>query len=158
SFKTDGLFNTSEYRLRPESTTAITKALSDVQKTAEQNKIDLKTETDYCLMVVGKTDRVPFKNNTSNNQILSEQRAEAIATELRGTFNPANIRTYGIAEKDCTNPPHKKNNDPECRRVDVLFLPGTCSENITITAEWVRELAPNAASTLSSLISATKAQ
>ena len=160
-FDTDGLFDSSKYVLRSESQTKITQALNKVSNTATENNIDLKTATDYCLIVVGKTDRTPFaKGSSMNNRILSERRAQAIADELQNVFNKDNIRTFGIADADCSKSKYPKANDPRCRSVEAKFMAGTCDEilsnNFSVTDLVAQHLAPNATSALASIISSTK--
>lgn len=112
--------------------TEIAKQTLDDFKTSAQKAIStLRTETDYCLIIVGKTDHQGFKKpdkNLNNNKSLSERRAKAVKDKIQDAFNPKNIITYGIADTDCT--PATPRNNPSCRSVNVRMLAGSCDELI----------------------------
>ena len=129
SFNTDGLFASGKSELLPDSETKITAAINTFAKNIKNTNpnIDIKTAIDYCLVVIGKTDRVPVKADPKNgNKTLSLNRAKTVAGKLSTVFNASNIKTYGIADAQCPAPQYKRD-DQECRRVDVVWLAQPCS-------------------------------
>ena len=154
SFSTDALFDTGRWEIKPNKRNQLQKDLADAKQTATKENINLNTD-DYCVIVVGKTDRTQYKKGSSmNNQKLSLYRANAIKNELKTVFKESNIRTYGIAETDCPATTYPMANTSTCRRVDATWLAGSCDENIHGSTNWVSNVtdAAAAASKLQDLI------
>ncbi len=123
----DMLFESGKDELTPTAK----QNLEEFKNSATKTVATLPTETDYCLIIVGKTDHQGFKkpdNKLNNNKSLSERRAMAVKNAIQDAFNPQNIRTYGVADTDCT--PAKPSNNPSCRSVNVRMLAGSCEEVI----------------------------
>lgn len=113
---------------------------ADQLKTELQDKVAKLTESDwaglqYCVSVTGHTDRTKFKRRSSmNNQILSEQRADAVTRILRTVFikGTPEFKSSGKGSSECTAPTYKRN-DERCRHVRVVITAGTCDNTNTDT-------------------------
>lgn len=113
---------------------------ADQLKTELQDKVAKLTESDwaglqYCVSVTGHTDRTKFKRRSSmNNQILSEQRADAVTRILRTVFikGTPEFKSSGKGPSECTAPTYKRN-DERCRHVRVVITAGTCDNTNTDT-------------------------
>ena len=113
---------------------------ADQLKTELQDKVAKLTELDwdnltYCVSVTGHTDRTKFKRRSSmNNQILSEQRADAVTRILRTVFikGTPEFKSSGKGPSECTAPTYKRN-DERCRHVRVVITAGTCDNTNTDT-------------------------
>ncbi len=145
----DVLFESGSATLTPEGKSTLTEFVSGCQSTAKQHGIDLTNATDYCLIIVGKTDhqgfspRNPFYSRAGNdaerNIALSLARAESAKEEITSAFNESNIRTYGIGASDCATSTPK--NQPDCRRVNIIMVAGPCDTNLTNTSSWINNVA-----------------
>lgn len=123
----DNLFAPSSSKLTNNAEDALNAFIRDAQGKASENQLNLESGTDYCLIIVGKTDRTQFKKGSSmNNQKLSENRANAVKNKLKSAFNEKNIKAYGIADKECTKAEYPKANDAQCRRVDISLIDSSC--------------------------------
>jgi outer membrane protein OmpA-like peptidoglycan-associated protein len=154
SFSADALFASSRWEIKSDKLTQLRSDLANAKQTAEKEKIDLNAD-DYCVVVVGKTDRTQYPQNSSmNNTKLSLYRANAIKDELKTVFKESNILTYGIAAKDCPKTKYPKANTADCRRVDVTWLAGSCEDNKNNTTNWISNVAEatDAISELQSLL------
>lgn len=137
SFSADGLFDTNESELKQGSEAELEKKIKEFADTYSA-RADLKTATDYCLFVIGQTDRVPVKKDPQNgNQMLSKARAETVAEILArndGPFNPKNIKTSGVADKYCPAEKYTEKDNANCRRVDVYWLAEPCNALTSLTS------------------------
>lgn len=122
------LFVSGSHQLSENATKELMKFTVDVASKANEKQIDLQKETDYCLVIIGHTDRQPYRNDPDGNKKLSERRANTIKTELQSMFNANSIKTYGVADRDCDPNIYKKANDKECRKVEMIMLAGACVE------------------------------
>ena len=139
-FNSDTLFKSGSAELAnkgEQMLSEFSRKLSEAQKSAGTS-IDLTTATDYCLAIIGHTDRTKFKgdryandatNPNNKNMILSKKRAEAVKTKLSTVANPNNFWIVGMGENKCTTDKYPQRNHPKCRRVDIEFWPGSCEEN-----------------------------
>lgn len=105
-------------------------ALADAQSENPDITFSLADVENYCIKIVGHTDRTKFKNDPtdSKNQKLSEDRANTIKQILISGKNipDSTITTSGMGPSQCTVDLYPKRNDPKCRRVDVEFWAGSC--------------------------------
>ena len=126
----DNLFAPSSSKLTKEANEDLARFLLQVRDAQKTYNFDLSKDNDYCLVIVGKTDRTKFKTDSSmNNQKLSENRANAVRDVLTSgdnAFNANNIKTYGVADTYCDQTNHPKANDAQCRRVDINIWTGAC--------------------------------
>ena len=107
---------------------------ADQLKTDLQGKMAELTESDwdnltYCVSVTGHTDRTKFKRRSSmNNQILSEQRADAVKKILESVFNMGHpeFKSSGKGPSECTKTKYKEPNNKDCRHVRVVITAGKC--------------------------------
>lgn len=107
---------------------------ADQLKTDLQDKMAELTESDwdnltYCVSVTGHTDRTKFKRRSSmNNQILSEQRADAVKKILESVFNMGHpeFKSSGKGPSECTKTKYKEPNNKDCRHVRVVITAGKC--------------------------------
>jgi len=129
----DKYFARGSYALNNDAKQDLQQFIQDAQSAANDAvpPIDLKTADDYCVIIVGKTDHQQFsaaaQKQGKNNTWLSKERANTIKTELeKAGFT--NIKTYGIADKDCSNP--SRGEVPECRVVVAKLIAGSCDANL----------------------------
>jgi len=142
-FGVDNLFRSSIASVDEREKQKIEQKLKEFNKTASEQGYDFKNkDKDYCVVVVGKTDRSKFNptTKTRNNNVLSADRAKAVAKIMETSFDPNNIISYGIADADCPKDKYKST-AAECRRVDVYWLPGSCETNKTNTDDWIGNVA-----------------
>ena len=129
SLTADNTFELNSWKLSDTSISNLTKFKQDATSAQQVYNFDLQKDNDYCLIIVGKTDRTQYKKGSKmNNQKLSENRANAVKDELIDTFQQNNILAYGIAEQDCDIKKHPNANDANCRRVDIKMVAGSCDD------------------------------
>ena len=89
---------------------------------AGQVKSTQGTDTNYCITVVGHTDR---SGTDKINIPLSQNRAKAVGNALVQAGLPTdNIRTSGVGSTECDTPDTKPNE--ACRKVVISFSPNKC--------------------------------
>ena len=141
SFSADALFASSRWEIKQDKLNQLRRDLENAKQTATAEKIDLSAN-DYCVVIVGKTDRTQYpKTSSMNNTKLSLNRANSIKTELKSVFKESNILTYGIAAKDCPRTKYPTANAADCRRVDVTWLAGSCKDNKDNPTNWINNVA-----------------
>lgn len=85
------------------------------------------SDRNFCIEIVGHTDRVPFKKSVKKtNEQLSQERADAVKAALLSTnvADSQNYKAIGKGATECTTDKYQAANAPECRRVDVTLIPG----------------------------------
>lgn len=139
-FKSDVLFDPGKHVLKAQGKEMLEEFKTNLKNAESGTEIDLKNDSDYCVNIIGKTDRTQYKNekykkdptNPENqNMKLSLRRANAVKAALIDTVNENNMVAYGIGQADCTVANnHTKDNDPECRAVEVKLWSGSCDANM----------------------------
>ena len=145
SIPADSLFDSGKATIKDPS------SLDEFIKKAKESGVDLSNSDEYSLLIVGKTDRQGFKttseyhtkNGGNGNQQLSEERANAVKDKLKGTFNEQAIKAIGIAATDCPSNKYPNANTQDCRRVDVVMLPGSWADNLSGTG-WMVNMTDSA--------------
>ncbi len=139
----DSLFESGKAEIKPEAKSKLDAFITK----AKESNIDLSNSDEYCLVIVGKTDHQGFKSTSKyygkggGNQKLSEDRANAVKDYIKTPFNENAIRTVGVAATDCPTPKKGESKANEtCRRVDIIMLAGSCSENFN-TTDWITGVA-----------------
>ena len=139
----DAFFETGSAKLKDQGKkflndfqTQLDTALATANTNNQNILLDLTSIDDFCIRIVGHTDRVPYKNDPTDakNQKLSEDRANTIKEMLiSGKKIPTDaITTSGMGKSQCDATTYPKPNDAKCRRVDVEFWAGSC-ENLVNT-------------------------
>lgn len=139
-FKSDVLFDPGKHVLKAQGKEMLEEFKANLKTAESGTEIDLKNDSDYCVNIIGKTDRTQYKNekfkkdptNPGNqNMKLSQRRADAVKAALIDTVNEKNMVAYGIGQADCTVANnHTKDNDPDCRAVEVKLWSGSCDANM----------------------------
>jgi flagellar motor protein MotB len=129
--KSDALFDSGKHTLKSNAITAIDNFRADAES---KNDMAALAKGDHCIVVFGHADRDGWpsdrKNSKQRNQKLSEDRANTVYKKLmEGLPGPFNSCIKGFGQTKCTNPPHQRSNDPECRRVDILITNEKCNCN-----------------------------
>lgn len=124
SISADTAFESGSAKLTWDAETALNQFKGNVNRTS-----NALSDFNFCITIVGHTDRVPFKKTVKKtNQQLSLERANAVKTFLlEGAIAPLD-ETYFIArgagETECVPEVYEKPNDPKCRRVDITLKTG----------------------------------
>ena len=100
--------------------------MSQVKAAGKDEKL---SDTNFCIEIVGHTDRVPFKKSINKtNQQLSQERADAVKKALLdisiAPVDATNYKATGMGTSECLKEVYDKDNEPQCRRVDVTLIPG----------------------------------
>ena len=97
-------------------------AQTTIKTFATQVKTTQGSDTNYCITVVGHTDR---SGTDKINMPLSQNRAKAVGDALIQAGLPsANIQTSGVGSTECNTPDTKPNES--CRKVVISFSPNKC--------------------------------
>lgn len=125
------LFGSGKYELTDKAKTILAKFSADAFQSAQGKNVNLTDSNNYCLIIIGHTDRQKYKNdqNNSKNLKLSRNRANAVKNSLK-YFDQSATKTYGVADRDCNTKDYPKDNDPKCRKVEMIILAGACQETI----------------------------
>jgi flagellar motor protein MotB len=132
SLQNANLFRSGESTLSPTAKATISKFMKETIprdfKTGGATDEDL-ANLPICIHVIGHTDRSAGTDGRFNNQKLSEDRANAVAAELKANgsaLKSMTIQTKGVGPEECQKPEHPKNSDEACRRVDLTVYPNAC--------------------------------
>ena len=128
-FSTDTFFEPGKSTLTPRAKEELTTLLNNNKTLTEQLK---QITVDYCLHIIGHTDRTLFKSGSSmNNQKLSEGRAKTIANLLTDTIQLLKGHTYakGMADEKCKESIYQQPNDAKCRKVTIKLKLEACPPN-----------------------------
>ncbi|MBQ6736465.1 MAG: OmpA family protein [Alphaproteobacteria bacterium] len=126
--KGDATFDTGKSTVKDSTVLdALAARLQNVMESLSDNQ-------QVCIDITGHTDRTQYpRGSNMNNTKLSTQRAESIQQYLTNKFaNYANKITYnskGVADAECTKDKYPKNNEPECRRVNISLRDCTPESN-----------------------------
>lgn len=107
----------------------------DALATRLQNVMESLSDNQHvCIDITGHTDRTQYaKGSNMNNTKLSTQRANTVKTYLEKKLseysNKITCTSNGLAEKECTKEKYPKNNESECRRVNISLRDCTPESN-----------------------------
>lgn len=121
SLSSEQLFERSSATLSP----AASKTLEEFASDFKSGNFDQES---YCINIVGQTD---YTGNEKYNNTLSQQRADAVAQELKKR-GLTNVKTSGIGWQGCPVPASnaKSKANKNCRRVVVTVSSTRCANQI----------------------------
>ena len=127
----DALFKSGQFDLQEQASIKVSDFAAKAALGANVRNIKLDDTNNYCLIIIGHTDRKPYANDPTNekNKRLSEDRANAVKDVLKEYFAEDAIRTYGVADRDCDQTNYPQSNDPKCRKVEMIMLAGACKND-----------------------------
>ena len=122
----DTAFESGSAKLTWEAEKALNKFKSQGNAAAKDGKLP---DANFCIEIVGHTDRVPFKKSVNKtNQQLSQERADAVKKALLALSIPpvdaTNYKATGMGASECLKEVYDKDNEPQCRRVDITLTSG----------------------------------
>ncbi|MDR1337982.1 MAG: OmpA family protein [Rickettsiales bacterium] len=131
SLPSENLFASGQSTLSAEAQKTITKFLSqDLPAELKAAGVDTLDNVEYCIAVVGHTDRTKGKNGKFDNDKLSKDRAAAVESFLKSSgsvIKNATIKADGVGPAECTvEKGFQKASDAKCRRVDLTFYSDSC--------------------------------
>ncbi len=128
-FSTDNAFDFGSNTLTQKAQEAISKQSATIEKALKSY-----AGQEFCLQIIGHTDRTGFKNcdgktecDKEKNKDLSKRRAETVLKELK-LDNNKNVIAIGKGQEECDETNHPKPNDDKCRRITFELAEEACKK------------------------------
>lgn len=127
-FNSDKLFESGQHQINNDAKNIIIQYKGRIEEFIQKNE-------SYCIEIIGHSDPTGWKDcdseecNDEKNQILSQLRAEAVASELglpKTDIDNKIIRINGVGSRNCMEYPPNYN---KCRRVEIKVCKDDIKDN-----------------------------